>query len=107
MENNSVNSGNAIWFISYKLVDGTSVEDFLLAQEKCNNEVLSQKKGFISWKVLRDGDTWVDLCTWETMEDAVNAENDEGEPNSAALKFYSLIDPNSLKMQVYSVEKSY
>jgi len=88
-------------------MEGVSVQDFLLAQEKCSNEVLSRKKGFISWKALRDGDTWVDLCTWETMEDAVNAETDDGEPNPVAQKFYSFIDPNSLKMQIFSVEKKY
>ena len=32
---------DAIWFISYKLKKDVSVEDFLLASEKCHNEVLS------------------------------------------------------------------
>ena len=98
---------NAVWFISYKLIKKASIADFLIASEKCHNEVLSKKKGFISWKVLVDGDTWVDLCTWETMEDAVNAENNDNEPDPTAQKFYSFIDPDSLKMQVFSVEKSY
>jgi len=97
----------AVWFISYKLVKGASVEDFLLASEECHNEVLSKKKGFIDWKVLADGDTWVDLVTWETMEDAINAEKNDGEPDPIAQKFYSFINPSSLKMQAYSVEKSY
>lgn len=48
---------NAIWFISFKLKKGVSVDDFLLASEKCHNEVLSKQKGFISWEVLRDGET--------------------------------------------------
>lgn len=98
---------NAVWFISYKLVKGASVPEFLVASEKTHNEVLSKKKGFISWKVLIDGDTWVDLVTWETLDDAKNAENDDGKPNSIAQKFYSFIDFSSLKNQVYTVEKSY
>jgi len=98
---------NAIWFISYKLVDGASVPDFLTASEETHNEVLSKKKGFISWKVLVDGDLWVDLVTWETVEDAKNAENDDCEPGPIAQKFYSFINPNSLKSQVFSVEKNY
>jgi len=98
---------NAIWFISYKLVEGASVPDFLLASEKCHNEVLSKQKGFISWKVLAEGDTWVDLVEWETMEDAINAENNDSEPSPVAQKFYSFIDPNSLKSQVFSIKKSY
>jgi len=104
MLNSSENSGNAVWFISYKLVKDASVQDFLCAQEKCSKEVLSKNKGFISWKVLRDGDTWVDLCTWETMEDAKNAESNDGEMNPAAQEFYSFIDFDSLKMQIFSVE---
>jgi len=98
---------NAVWFISYKLVEGTSLTDFLLASEKCHNEVLSKRKGFISWKVLLDGDTWVDLVTWETMKDAENAESDDGDINPIAQDFYSYIDPNSLKHQLFSVEKNY
>ncbi|MCL2033661.1 MAG: hypothetical protein FWG94_02890 [Oscillospiraceae bacterium] len=98
---------NAVWFISYKLVKGASVPDFLLASEKCHNEVLSKKKGFISWQVLTEGDTWVDLVTWETMDDAINAENDDGEPDPVAQEFYSFINFNSLKQEVFSVEKSY
>jgi len=97
---------NAVWFISYKLVEGASVPDFLLASEETHNEVLSKKKGFISWKVLATGDTWVDLVTWETMEDAIHAEQD-GEMSPIAQKFYSFIDFESLKPQIFSVEKSY
>ncbi|MCL2600882.1 MAG: hypothetical protein FWD88_06850 [Treponema sp.] len=97
---------NAVWLISYKLVEGASVPDFLLASKKANDEVLSKQKGFVSWKVLADGDTWADLVTWETMEDAVNGET-AGETNPAAQEFYSFIDPNSLRSQVFSVEKSH
>jgi len=98
---------NAVWFISYKLVEGASVPEFLLASKKTHNEVLSKEKGFVSWKVLVDGDTWVDLVTWKTMEDAINAENCDSDKNPIALKFYSFIDPASLKNQVFTVEKSY
>jgi hypothetical protein len=79
----------------------------LLASKKCHDEVLSKKKGFVSWKVLADGDTWVDLVTWETMEDAINGEKDDGTPHPAALEFYSFIDSESCKTRMFSVEKSY
>jgi len=100
-------SPGAIWFISYKLVEGASVPDFVIAAENCNNEVISKKKGIISWDVLIDGDTWVDLVAWETMEDAKNEESDDGIPDPVAQKFYSFIDFSSLAHQVYSVEKIY
>jgi len=96
---------NAVWFISYKLVEGVSVSDFLLASEKTQKEVLSKKKGFISWQLLNDGDTWVDLVTWETMEDAINAEsNDEIDP--VAMEFYAFIESSSIKMQAYSIKRN-
>lgn len=98
---------NVVWFLSYKLVEGASESDFLLASEQTHNEFLSKKKGFISWQVLRDGDTWVDLMTWKSMEDVQNAEKEDGEPNPITQKFYSFIDFNSVKNQVYTVEKSY
>ena len=101
-------SKNVIQFISYKLVEGASVADFLLASEKCNNEVLSKHPGFISWKMLTEGDMWVDLVTWETMEDAINAQNNESfMHNPVALQFFSFINFESLKSQLFSVEKSY
>jgi len=97
---------NVVWIISYKLVKGASVTNFLSALERTNNEVLSKKKGFISWKVLRDEDTWVDMVTWETMEDARNAESgDEVDP--IAQGFYAFINFSTLKMRSYSIEKSY
>ncbi|MDR2967783.1 MAG: hypothetical protein LBU74_07530 [Methanobacteriaceae archaeon] len=61
---------NAIWFISYKLVKGASIPDFLLASKKLNNEYMSKQKGYISWKQLVEEETWADLLTWETMDDA-------------------------------------
>ena len=98
---------NAIWFISYKLVEGASVPDFLEAQEKCGKEVLSKQPGYISWKVLSEGDTWVDLVTWDTMENAINAEKSDGDVSPTAQKFYDFIDFSTLKHQCFSVERSY
>ena len=97
---------NAVWFITYKLKENVSVEDFLLASEKCNNEVLSRQKGFISWEVLRDGDMWVDLIKWETMADAVNGET-AGSDHPVAHEFYSFINMDSCKLHAYSIEKSH
>ncbi len=46
----------------------------------------------------------MDLCKWETAEDAKNAEA-AGADNPAALEFYAFIDMETLKMQLYSLEK--
>ena len=94
----------AIWFISYKLQESVSEEDFLRASKKCNDEVLSKQKGFISWDVLRDGDTWIDLVKWETADDAKNAET-AGAENPVAGEFYSFMDMTTCNLQLYSIEK--
>lgn len=94
------------WFISYQLKKGVSEEEFLIASKKCNDEVLSQQKGFISWDVLRNGDTWVDLVKWETAEDAKQSER-AGAGNPASREFYSFINMNSCKLQLYTIEASH
>ena len=97
---------NAVWFISYKLVKGANETDFLSVAEKLSNEYVSKQRGFISWKQLKDSDTWVDLMTWKTIEDAKAFETSGG-GGEFANKFYSFIDFNSLKSQFYIVERSY
>ena len=97
---------NAVWFISYKLKKDASVEDFLRASKKCHDEVLSQQKGFISWEVLREGETWVDLVKWETAEDAKNGET-AGADNPAAKEFYSFINMPSCRTRLCSLEESH
>jgi len=41
----------AIWFISYQIKKNVAEEDFLRASKKCNDEVLSKQKGFISLSI--------------------------------------------------------
>ena len=97
---------NAVFFVSYKLKKGASVQDFLLASEKLNDGYMSKQKGYISWKQLVDGDTWADYITFETKEDAKRVEQ-SAEPNELAEKFYSYINLNSCKTHFFSIERSY
>ena len=64
---------NVIEFMSYKLKEGASVPDFLAASEKFHREYVSKQKGFISQKLLSDGETWADFLVWESMEDVEKA----------------------------------
>lgn len=97
---------NAIWFISYKLKEDAPEDAFLLASKKCSDEVLSRQPGFISWDVLRDGDTWVDLVTWASAEDAKKGEA-AGADSPASHAFYSFINMDTCTLQLFSVEKSH
>jgi hypothetical protein len=96
----------AVMFISYKLAKGVSVQDFLHASEKVQREFMSKQKGYISWKLLVDGEVWADALTWETMEDAQNAMA-AGGANAANQEFFAFLDQESVKVQIFAVEKSY
>ncbi|TYQ15223.1 UNVERIFIED_CONTAM: hypothetical protein Cloal_1645 [Acetivibrio alkalicellulosi] len=97
---------NAVFFNSYKLKKGASVPDFLLAVDKLWNEYISKQKGFISSKLLVDGDTWADYTVFETMEDAKRFANPT-HTNDLAEKFYSFLNFNSCTSHFYSVERSF
>ncbi|MCL2109177.1 MAG: hypothetical protein FWH20_07525 [Oscillospiraceae bacterium] len=98
---------NAIFYVSYNLKKGASVPDFLQASKRLNDEYISKQKGYISWKQLVDGDLWVDLCTFETMEDAKNFEENSANPGELARKFYSFINFNTCKEHYFSIESNY
>jgi len=76
----------------YKLKKNASTEDFLLAVEKLIQEEISKKKGYVSFRLMLDGDTWVDEVTFETMEDLKNFEEEAKNPSEVALHFYSFIN---------------
>ena len=95
-----------IFFNSYKLKKGASVPDFLAAVENLNSQYISKQKGYISFKLLVDGETWADSTTFETMEDAKSFAGACG-PNEVAERFYSFLNFNSCKSNFFSVEREY
>ena len=97
---------NAVYYVSFKLKKGASVPDFLLAAEKLCQEYMSKQKGFISWQQLVDGDTWADVITFETIDDAKRV-SESSSPNEFAEKFYSFLNFNSCKQHIFTVERSY
>ena len=97
---------NIVFFNTYKLKKGKSTPDFLLAVENLNNQYISKQKGYISFELMVDGETWADATTFETMEDAKGfAEADN--PNPFAETFYSFLNLNSCKSHFFVTEKSY
>ena len=95
---------NVVEYASFKLKEGVSVPDFLLASDKMNDEFLSPRNGYIYRKLLVDGDMWVDLVLWETMDDAQNAANAFGE-NEVGREYISFID--MIDFHHFTIEKSY
>ena len=99
---------NTVMFITFKLKEGASVEAFLLASERLNDEVFSKNPACHSWRQLREGDQWADLLIWETMEDAQKAmEMDEGGVSPSMEEFCSFLDQESVAHHLFSIERSY
>jgi hypothetical protein len=49
---------------------------------------MAKQKGYISWKQLLEGEMWVDLLTFETMDGAKRVSNPTSTTNALAEKFY-------------------
>ena len=98
---------NVIYFVSYKLKKGVSVQDFLDAAQKLNDEHISKQPGYLSWTQAVDGETWADIITFETMDDLDSFQEVSKNPCDLALQFYSYINLNSCKVNMFSVERTY
>jgi len=98
---------NAIYYVSFKLKKGTDEQEFLSAVKVLNDEHISKQKGYISWQQMRDGDTWADMITFETMDDLKAFQEEAKNPNALAEKFYSFINLNSCKAHNFSVEATH
>jgi len=75
----------AVTVVMFKLKKGASVPDFLLASEKTANELPA---GCISSKLLTNGDTWMDLAFWQSMDDA---KNEAGYDKDVFREYFSFI----------------
>ena len=98
---------NAVFYCSFNLQKGANVQDFLQAAEKLNNEFISKQKGYISWKQLTDGDTWLDIVTFETMEDVKLFEANSVNAGELAGNFFSFVELDSCKVNYFTIERSY
>ena len=95
-----------VFFNAYKLKKGASVADFLIAVEQLHKEYISKQRGFVSFRLLADGETWADSTTFETMEDAKHFA-EASEPNEFAERFYSFLNLNSCRSNFFTVERDY
>jgi hypothetical protein len=99
---------NIIGMVSFTLKEGVSESDFLLVHEKYNREFVSKQNGYITHKLLVNGDKWTDLVIWESMDDTQNTFEAVGK-NAVAIEVMSLIDQigNDDDIPLFSVVKNY
>ncbi len=93
-----------VFFNSYKLKKGTSIPDFLDAVERLKAGYISKRKGYVSFQLMVDKDTWADSTTFETMEDA-KAFAEAGDPNELAENFYAFLNLSTCKSHFFTVEQ--
>ena len=105
---------NAVYFNIYKLKTGASVPEFLSAVKKLSNEnsIKFKDKGYISFSLLADGETWADCSSWESMDDLnvfIESSRDAGKSgtNKTAEIFYSFLNLDSCISCCFNVEQNH
>lgn len=97
---------HVVEFASFNLKKGASVSEFLLESDRFNRIFLSKQKGYISRKLLHEGEMWADSVLWKTMEDVQRAyKNADGD--ATACEYFSFMDKQSIKVFILPVEKRY
>lgn len=94
---------NAIHYCAYKLKKSADPEAFLAAAKALGDGYISKQKGFIKWEQFKDGDTWADAITFETMADLQAFEAASQDPEELALVFYNFINMPSCKVNRFTV----
>ena len=90
--------GRVLELVVYKLNEGVSREQFLGTNEAVSTWITKQL-GFISRDLVHDteGDRWVDVIWWETMEQA-HAAGEKSMTSESCQPMFALIDMESALM---------
>ena len=91
-------AGKVLELVVFKLNEGVSRDEFLATNDTVSSWI-SRQPGFLSRDLSYDpeGDRWIDVLWWETMEDAAAAAELALSSESCAPMF-SLIDMGSTLM---------
>ncbi|MCL2080768.1 MAG: hypothetical protein FWH16_01565 [Oscillospiraceae bacterium] len=98
---------NAVILTFYKLKEGASVPDFLLAADRFHEVFVLKQKGLISCKLIANDELWGDYSVWESMADFKNADPQTPDEHNAISNYFSFIDTQSAADYHFNVEKSY
>ena len=91
-------SGKVLELVVYKLNEGVSREQFLGTNDAVSAWI-SRQPGFISRDLAYDaeGDRWIDVIWWETMENA-GAAAELSQTSESCAPMFALIDMESALM---------
>jgi len=89
-------------FVQFKLKKGSSEKEFLAISDKFQKEYLEKRKGYMSRTLSLNGDKWLDIVVWASMEEAKAAmEAAYNAPEFQA--FGSIIDEENCSAEHYTV----
>ena len=90
--------GKVLELVVYKLKEGVAREQFLGTNGAVSTWI-SKQPGFVSRDLVydSDGDRWVDVVWWETMEQA-QAANEKSMTSESCQPMFALIDMESALM---------
>ena len=93
---------------SFKLKKGISEADFLLAHAKFNHEFMSKQRGYVSHKLIKDGNKWFDVAVWDSIESKEKAFADIYKYDGIE-EYMSFIDQDGTDddIPLYTVVKTY
>jgi hypothetical protein len=89
--------------VSYSLSDNQKEDEFILASQKVQDEVMPKTRGFINRTVLKNQDgRFCEVVEWQCMEDAKKAA-DNVMQDETCLAMFAFIKQESIKMEHYEV----
>lgn len=82
--------------ITYELAENVTQEHLLKVAQQIVNSWMKKQPGFISWEINTDKDgNFTDIVTWNSKEDAKNAEKEMANiPN--AMDWFSCYKPGTI-----------
>lgn len=90
-------------YVTFKLKQGTSVDELLQRSHKLDTSFLAHENGFVSRKLLllHDGETWADLVFWKNAAAAKAVEAKfMNDPVSKA--YAELVEMESVRMEHFN-----
>jgi hypothetical protein len=93
----------ALEIVTYKLKAGINDGAFRKASEDMERQFAAKQKGFLK-RIVGTSDTgeWVDVVTWETMEDALAA-SEAAMKSPACAPMFAMLEESSIKMHHFAI----
>ncbi|MCL2839200.1 MAG: hypothetical protein FWE05_00375 [Defluviitaleaceae bacterium] len=93
---------------AFTIKEGVSEADFLRAHEKFNHMFMKKQEGYVSHKLIRQGDNWFDIAVWDSIKSKEKAFKDIYD-NTAAMEYVTLINEIGTDddIPIFSVVRDY